>query len=120
MGKGIERRRRIVGDPAESTLRTTVREQMLKRDADLEQAVRSLEAVARALAAGIAELGDLTGRNLRVAPADLEAFAAREADFAKAPDLAGEINRVVHDLRLLQAAVDRASPRRRRDIASKS
>lgn len=106
--------------PPEATFAAVIKEQMTKRDTELAEAMQSLEAVAQKVTASVARFVDLASPDARMAPLDRTAVLTHDSHSPKAFGLAGEINRVTYRLRLLQAAVDRATRQRRRSTASKT
>ncbi|RST50420.1 hypothetical protein [Variovorax sp. DXTD-1] len=119
MGKGTyERSTRHRTDSPKAASRTSVKEQMTKRDADLALAMESLEAVAQDVAASIAQFAESAIPGTKVL--SLPAAPGRDRGFPKEFGLAGDIGRVVYRLKLLQAAIDKATRRHRRSNAVKA
>ena len=94
---------------------TTVREQMMQRDAAVAQAMRTLEALATGVATSFAKLTDLTHPHARTAP--LAPSSTLAPELYSSFGVAAEIDRVCDQLRLLQAAVDRVRRRAARRSA---
>lgn len=91
---------------------TTVREQMMQRDATVARAMRTLEALATGVATSFAKLTDLTHPYARTAPSPPSTpSTAPMPELYPSFGLVAEIDRVCDQLRLLQAAVDRARRR---------
>lgn len=119
MGKGTyERSTRRRTDSLKASSRTSVKEQMTKRDADLAMAMESLEAVAQDVAVSIAQFAESAIPGKKVL--SLPAAPGRNRSFPKEFGLAGDIGRVVYRLKLLQAAIDKATRRHQRSNAAKA
>ncbi len=117
MGKGTyERSPRHRSDSAKATSCTSVKEQMTRWDADVAMAMESLEAAAQGIAGSIARFAEST--NADETALSLPAVASRNRSFPKEFGLAGDISRVVYRLKLLQAAVDKATRRQHRRNAA--
>ncbi|WGT63724.1 hypothetical protein [Variovorax paradoxus] len=113
MGKGTyERSIRHRSDFAKATSPTSVKEQMTKWDADIALAMESLEAAAQGIALSIAEFAESSSPGATALR--LPAVSWRNRSFPKEFGLAADIDRVVYRLKLLQAAVDKATRRQRR------
>lgn len=95
--------------PPGSLPATTVREQMMQRDAAVARAMRTLEALATGVATSFAKLTDLTHPHARTAP--LAPSSTLGPELYPSFGLVAEINRVSDQLRLVQAAVDRVRRR---------
>jgi hypothetical protein len=119
MGKGTyERGARHRRDFAKATSRTSVEEQMTKWDADIALAMESLETAAQGIAESIARFAESTSPGQ--ARLSLPGVSGRNRNFPKEFGLAGDISDVVCRLRLLQAAVDKATRPQRRSSAAKA
>jgi hypothetical protein len=118
MGKSTyQRSDRGRTDVANPLVRTSVQEQMGKRDTDILRAMQSLEAAAQSVALSIAALAEsATPHDNVFRPPTL---SGRNRRLPKEFGLAGDIGRVAYRLRLLQAAVDRATRRLRQADVSK-
>jgi predicted NBD/HSP70 family sugar kinase len=110
MGKGTyQRSTRSRTDVAKEVFRTSVKEEMTKRDANIARAMAALEAAVDNVGASIAALVDTTMPEATAFRAPT--ISARNRRLPKEFGLVGDINRVAYRLKLLQAAVDRATRR---------
>ncbi|MET3420392.1 hypothetical protein [Variovorax paradoxus] len=115
MGKGTyERSTRHRSDFAKATSSspTSVKEQMTKRDADIALAMELLDGAVQDISGSIASFAESTSPGERVL--SLRTASWRNRSFPKEFGLAGDIGRVVYRLKLLQAAVDKATRRKQR------
>jgi tRNA(Ile)-lysidine synthase TilS/MesJ len=101
-------------------VRTTVKEAMMKRDADVDTATSALRAAADDVTACVAELMHLIGPRAASTPLEWRSGAADRIDACKQFGLAGEIHDVTFQLRALQRAAQLAARRARRRAAEES
>ncbi len=85
---------------------------MTKRDADIALAMELLDGAVQDISGSIASFAESTNPGERVL--SLRAASRRNRRFPKEFGLAGDIGRVVYRLKLLQAAVDKATRRKQR------
>lgn len=90
---------------------------MTNRNAEVVQAMQSLEIVAQGLANSFDELVELTDPAAHAEPLQMIGVLAPDSDHRNTFSFAAKINRVSIHLRLLQAAVDRVRRRAGRRLA---
>lgn len=90
---------------------------MTNRNAEVGQAMQSLEIVAQDVAMSFSELVELTDPAAHARPLNMVGVLAPDSDHRNAFSLVAKINRIATHLRLLQAAVDRVTRRAGRRLA---